>query len=61
MKGETYYEKDRRKSNELPQLRMLSVRVFFLIRPPSADFEPSENGFSRGRSLSFPDFFISLN
>lgn len=28
MKGETYYEKDRRKSNELPQLRMLSVRVF---------------------------------
>ncbi len=29
MKGETYYEKDRRKSNELPQLRMLSVRVFF--------------------------------
>lgn len=29
MKGETYYEKDRRKSNELPQLRLLSVRVFF--------------------------------
>ena len=29
MKGETYYEKDRRKSNELPQLRLLSVRVLF--------------------------------
>lgn len=30
MKGETYYEKDRRESNELPQLCLLSARVFFL-------------------------------
>lgn len=30
MKGETCYEKDRRKSNELPQLCLLSARVFFL-------------------------------
>ena len=30
MKGETYYEKDRRESDELPQLCLLSARVFFL-------------------------------